>query len=403
MKYAPSLRFEHLQERLLEAEANRDTERAKAIRTMMTREDSTTMWQRLSFTFADNGGQSNAVTRVKRMENGVIIEYTEQEEMEQVVREETQHRFTLAASSPLCNGLLGEQLGYLADTEVARSILDGTFVAPDGVSDTTLLVIEEITRVASIIQRGAVRLLLMPEEYSQYWSAVKEHTSSSRSTIHFGHYKVSAKVKQFSCFFARKLTFIGRTGWAPSRWGIGLTVLLEKIAGIALVNKLRAILLFEADSNMFNSFVFGQRAMEMARSHNLIPQEQYAERQSDGQDGAWLKRLFADISRQQRIAIGVVSADAEQCYDRIAHVFASLVYQAFGVFISAMIVMLASIQHMKFYLRTGLGESAGFMTAVLGNIIQGLCQGNTAAPAGWSLISAVLVKVYKSLGHGAYF
>jgi hypothetical protein len=39
----------------------------------------------------------------------------------------------------------------------------------------------------------------------------------------------------------------------------------------------------------------------------------------------------------------------------------------------------------------------------LGNIIQGLCQGNTAAPAGWSLISAVLVKVYKSFGHGAYF
>jgi hypothetical protein len=55
-------------------------------------------------------------------------------------------------------------------------------------------------------------------------------------------------------------------GCAPSRWGIGLTVLLEKIAGIALVNKLRAILLFEADSNMFNSYVFGQRAMEYHKS-----------------------------------------------------------------------------------------------------------------------------------------
>ena len=58
---------------------------------------------------------------------------------------------------------------------------------------------------------------------------------------------------------------------------------------------------------------------------------------------------------------------------------------------------------MKFYLRTGLRESAGFMTAVLGSIIQGLCQGNSAAPAGWSLISAVLINVYKSLGRGAYF
>ena len=58
---------------------------------------------------------------------------------------------------------------------------------------------------------------------------------------------------------------------------------------------------------------------------------------------------------------------------------------------------------MKFYLRTGLGESAGFMTDFLGSIIQGLCQGDSAAPTGWSLISAVLINVYKSLGHGAYF
>jgi hypothetical protein len=78
------------------------------------------------------------------------------------------------------------------------------------------------------------------------------------------------------------------------------------------VNKLRAILLFEANSNMFNSYIFGRRAMEMAREYNLIPQEQYAECQSDSQDGAWLKRLFADISRQLKIPIGIVSADAEQ-------------------------------------------------------------------------------------------
>jgi hypothetical protein len=90
-KYAPSLWFEHLQECLFEAEANGDREQAKAIQTMMTREESATMWQRLSFTFADNGGRSNAVTRVELVENGAVVKYTDQEEMEQVVREETQH------------------------------------------------------------------------------------------------------------------------------------------------------------------------------------------------------------------------------------------------------------------------------------------------------------------------
>jgi hypothetical protein len=51
----------------------------------------------------------------------------------------------------LCNGLLGEQLGYLAGTEVARSILDGTFVAPEGVSDATILVLEAISRLAIVL------------------------------------------------------------------------------------------------------------------------------------------------------------------------------------------------------------------------------------------------------------
>jgi hypothetical protein len=49
---------------------------------------------------------------------------------------------------------------------------------------------------------------------------------------------------------------------------------------------------------MHNRLVFGNRMMELAREADLIPPEQYAERQSDGQDGAWFKKLIGDISRQ---------------------------------------------------------------------------------------------------------
>ena len=402
-KYAPGLRVEHNQQCLLEAEAAGDDERAKAIRTMMAREESANMWSIMGYTFSDNGGRSNAVTRVEREELGEVVEYTEQEDIERVVREMTQERFTLADSSPLCNGMWGEQLGFLADTDVAREILAGTFVPPSDTPDSLLLVLEEIARIAREIGEGAVRLTLTAEEFKRCWQPVDERTSSSKSKLHMGHYKAAARIDRLATFFARKLTFIARSGWAPSRWGNGLTVLLEKIAGIALVNKLRAILLFEADSNMFNRFVFADRAMALAREHNMIPTEQYAERQSEAADGNWSKRLIADISRQGKTPIGIVSADAESCYDRVAHVFASLVFQAFGVGITAITAMLASIQHMRFYLRTGLGESLGYMSAAAGSIIQGLCQGNTAAPAGWSLISAVLIKVYKSLGHGAFY
>jgi hypothetical protein len=65
------------------------------------------------------GGRCNAVTRVERVENGVTVEYTQQEDIERVVREETQSRFSAAESSPFCQGLLGEELGYVSDTSTA--------------------------------------------------------------------------------------------------------------------------------------------------------------------------------------------------------------------------------------------------------------------------------------------
>ena len=49
--------------------------------------------------------------------------------------------------------------------------------------------------------------------------------------------------------------------------------MLEKIAGVALVTKLRAILLMEADFNYHNRLIFGSRIIALAGRHDMIPQE----------------------------------------------------------------------------------------------------------------------------------
>jgi hypothetical protein len=58
-----------------------------------------------------------------------------------------------------------------------------------------------------------------------------------------------------------QLNLITRSGCAPSRWGVGLQVLLEKVPGVSLVNKLRAILLLEGNFNFVNKWVFGHKAI----------------------------------------------------------------------------------------------------------------------------------------------
>jgi hypothetical protein len=65
---------------------------------------------------------------------------------------------------------------------------------------------------------------------------------------------------------------------------------------------------------------------------------------------------------------------------------ASLVFQAFGVPITAVESMLATIENMKFFLRTRFGDSTSFARGGISIKTQGMCQGNEASLAAWVVI-----------------
>ena len=307
----------------------------------------------------------------------------------------------MANSAPICQGLLGEQLGYLADTEIAQSILDGRFECGPEIDDATALLLEEIGRLGSMLTNGEVIIEITPEEFQEYWRRAKEATSSSYSGIHFGHYKAAGKSDFLSKFFAKKISLIARCGCPPTRCGVGLTVMLKKVAGIALVNKLRAILLMEADFNMHNRIIFGSRAINAARERGEIPPEIFSTEGCTAEDGSWEKTLVTDVSRQSRTPCTITSNDAASCYDRIAHAVISLILQAWGVNKSAVAAMLIPIQIMMFFLRTGFGESTRYMGGNTESKTQGMCQGNTALPAAWEALCATMLKCHKRRGHGS--
>ena len=95
----------------------------------------------------------------------------------------------------------------------------------------------------------------------------------------------------------------------------------------------------------------------------------------------------------------MASVDAAQCYDRIAHAAAALTIRAYKVRQSLVVGMLAPIQLMEYYLRTGFGESKT-LSGGAGGPKQRACQGNTAALATWQQISPMLVRAQDRAGHG---
>jgi hypothetical protein len=87
---------------------------------------------------------------------------------------------------------------------------------------------------------------------------------------------------------------------------------------------------------------------------------------------------------------------------------ASMVFQSFGVPIGPIRSMLMMLQDLQFFLRTGYGDSLGYVRGNKGSVItsvknQGMIQGNnTASPAAWMVVSIPMILVHKKKGLGVH-
>jgi hypothetical protein len=79
-----------------------------------------------------------------------------------------------------------------------------------------------------------------------------------------------------------------------------------------------------------------------------------------------------------------------------------MAFQSLGVCKEACKSFFRTIQEMKFFLRTGFGDSKDFASAIGDVRTQGLCQGNGVAPAGRTVDSIMMLNAHKRKGHGIH-
>ena len=183
--------------------------------------------------------KSPSILKVQRVVDGKVVEYKSKEEVERAIQKECEVRFTLAYSAPIAKTLLGERLQYFSDEELARVIITGTYEIPDDMEEATALVLGVIGEMGvKVINGEGVEIIISPEDFRRFWKRVGEFTSSSASNFHYGHYKAAAQSEIATEVLSTQLTVVARSGIAPDRWPIVLQVMLEKIAGVCLVEKL---------------------------------------------------------------------------------------------------------------------------------------------------------------------
>jgi hypothetical protein len=95
----------------------------------------------------------------------------------------------------------------------------------------------EIAQIRSIIPPNSVSGVISRGRWQQQWKRVKEDTSSSQSSLHFGHYIAGVDCEYILQFHALRISLALKKGIVQEQWTNGLSVMLEKMFGVRLDSK----------------------------------------------------------------------------------------------------------------------------------------------------------------------
>ena len=193
-------------------------------------------------------------------------------EVEEAIMSNNSARFHLTDDTPMMQPDAVDKIGYLADNATAHIVMEGNFTSDDNFDETTNHFLQFISQREKL---PSIPACITSGEFSSYWNSARERTASSMSGRHFGHYKAAAKRTSLCNVHATFASEASQYGIFIKRWTKGLTVMLEKIENVIKVDKLRAILLMEADFNFINKLVFGHEIVQQCERFSRFPEELY--------------------------------------------------------------------------------------------------------------------------------
>jgi hypothetical protein len=159
----------------------------------------------------------------------------------------------------------------MGGTECSKQILEGTYEYPPNTNVWTKKILQKTHHTFSRMSCAEIATTISTTDFQQYWIKVDKQTSSFFSGVTSLHYKAAASHSMLLVMHAAYLSACAQKGVPLARWGIGLTVLLEKIVCNNFFHKLWAICLLEADFNWINKVVVAKRMIGSALERNLIP------------------------------------------------------------------------------------------------------------------------------------
>jgi hypothetical protein len=312
---------------------------------------------------------------------------------------ENDSRFSQTEDTPPMQSPLVEELGYLADTDFATQVLDGTYEPSPVVDKYARELLHELRIPEVVRKRGPISLIVTPAEHTLGWKRTKEK-SAETSGPSMAEVKAASQDVVLAAIDTHMRSLPYTKGFSPQSWQLITDVEILKKAGVYDVEKMRTIQLMHAVFNM-NNKKLGRDMMRSAEASNILAREQFGSRKHHQSITAALnKRLTMDILRQRRQAGALCSNDAKSCYDRTVHNIATIAMRRTGMPPEPVRSMFETLQKAAHRVTTAYGISTQTYGTKLAIPYQGVGQGNGAGPAIWAVISTVIINMMTTAGHG---
>ena len=326
---------------------------------------------------------------------------TDHDKISIALAKEYKQKYHQTENTPPMQQPMLSQLGYLGLDHQTKEILEGRYRRQVGNDQYSSLLLSKLQQIDNIpIQPGITR-----EEYQNGWKKAKEKTSSGGIILHFGHCKSMAQNDGLAQLEAMFLSSAMKSGYAYASWRKGVDCTLQKKANSLRIDKLRTIVLFEADFNFVNKFISRKIAKKAEANHECFADEQYGSRKDRRAiDQALNKRLCFDILRLTRRAGAVAITDLKSCYDRVCHSIASMSLRRIGLTESESQCMFEPLQYLEHRIRCAFGDSRDtYGSDRRERPMQGLYQGNGAGPVIWAAVSSPILQILRDRGFGTKF
>jgi hypothetical protein len=184
---APELRLEFLRSRASNETGDISPDSQKAAQHQLRHERQCYEAQHLRQVLGNARG--GAISRIEVVQGEVILEVSDQHDVERYTMEMCEARFCLTENTPPMTEPLCSNLGFLGTTVAAQQILAGTYEPAPGVDDETQQFFAELQATAPLDPANRISCTITRWDFQKHWRQSRERTSSSVLGLHYGHYK----------------------------------------------------------------------------------------------------------------------------------------------------------------------------------------------------------------------